>query len=134
MMNNCDIFKDGEKDILDVAYLTFITKQYILKKYVEKWPSAGFEAWVTGELLIQFEIRRMNPKKTQDPDLTINNLKIEVKGNAHSINARSAGWLIEDYIKHPNKDILHLWVFSKAKILNHIEAFFLRNNIVENFD
>lgn len=132
-MYKCDKFSQADKDILDVAYQTFITKEFTLKKYDERWPSTGFEAWVVGELLIQFEIRDMYPEKKQNPDLVINDIEIEVKGCAHSKNARSAHWLIEDYLKHPLRDVRHLWVFSKAMIKDHLEDFFRKNNIIACF-
>ena len=129
-MYNCDKFKKAEMEILDVAYQTFVTKEFALKKYDEKWSSAGFEGWVVEELLIQFEIRDMTPEKRQDPDLVINGIDIEVKGCAHPKNARSAHWLIEDYLKHPKREIRHLWAFSKAKIIDHLEDFLIKNNII----
>jgi len=125
-------FANQELKIRDIAYQTFITKEFSLKTFENKWPKAGFEGWVIGELLIQFEIRGMNPQKKQNPDLLVNNLKIEIKGCAHSKYSRDAGWLIDDYTKHSNRDILHLWVFSKTNILEHLEAFFKLNAIIHD--
>jgi len=117
-------FTSQEICILKVAYQTFITKEYSLKTFQNKWPNTGFEGWVVGELLIQFEVRGLNPQKKRKPDLVINDLEIEIKGCAHPKNTRSAGWLIPDYLNHPSPNLLHLWVFAKAKILPHLEAFF----------
>ena len=129
-MYNCDFFTDDENDILEVAYQTFITQEFALKKFNTKWPVAGFEGWVVGELLIQFLIREMNPEKKQDPDLVIKGIEIEVKGCAHPKNTRTAQWLIDDYLKHSRREICHLWVFSKAKTKEHLDDFFKQNNII----
>lgn len=124
-------FKPAEKEILDIAYQTFIIKEFALKLFAEKHSSAGFEAWIVGELIIQFEIRDMNPEKKQDPDMIVNGIKIEIKGCAHFERARSAGWLIADYIRHPRCDVLHLFVFSyNNNIMNHLLDFFNVNNII----
>lgn len=124
------IFSKKEKDLLSIAYETFITQEYSLKTFEKKWSSAGFEAWVVGELLIQLEIRGKNPIKKQKPDLLVDNINVEIKGCAHGKNAKSAYWLIRDYTEHNKRNVLHLWVFSRGDILEHLYAFFRLNSIL----
>ena len=116
--------------ILNIAYQAFVTKEFALKLFSKKHTTAGFEAWAVGELLVQFEIRGLNPKKMKDPDIVANGINIELKATAFSKNSRSAGWLIDDYEDHPIHDRLHLFIFSyNESVLRHLIYFLLKNNI-----
>ena len=58
----------------------------------------------------------MNPEKKRKPDMKISGIDVEIKICAHQKNSKDARWLIGDYLKHPDRNTLHLWVSEASRI------------------
>ena len=99
-------FTNDELRILNVAYETFVIKEYALRLFTEKNPVAGYESWVTNELQVAFWVRGIEAHKKQKPDMLIDGLEVEIKVYA---NPASAILFINDFEEHPDCDI-HLCV------------------------
>lgn len=121
-------FSSKELEILDVAYQTFITKEYALRMFSEKNPDAGYESWAINELILGFWIRGMEARKHQTPDLKVDGIGLEFKAGANP--SSTWGWLRGDFHEHTETK-LHLFVAafnedSWGKLTEYMDS----NNII----
>jgi len=120
-------FTNRELEILDVAYQTFLPKEYALRLFSEKNPNAGYEAWAIHELILGFLIRGMQARKHQKPDLKVDGIGIQFKAGA---DPSGWSWQAKDFKKHPETE-LHLFVAAyNEDSWKKMEDFLNINNII----
>ena len=128
------MFTEEESRILDIAYETFITKEYALRVFSEKNPTAGYESWAVHELILSFWVRGIKAYKRQVPDLIVNDIKLEFKAGADLLNSWT--WMKKDFEEHPDIK-LHLFVaaFNEkgwdkfVNYLNHSDIEYIHKNL-----
>ena len=99
-------FNAKEIKIFNVAYQTFLPKEYALRLFTEKNPQAGYESWAIHELILGFWIRGMEARKKQNPDLVVDGIELEFKAGAYPSGWT---WQANDFKEHPETE-LHLFV------------------------
>ena len=119
-------FSEAERKILDVAYETFLPKEYALNVLAEQ-KSMGIESWIAAELIVALSIRGHRVIKKQKPDLMIDDLKVELKALT---NGNNLSWFLSDFTDHPDADI-HLFVTAyNEKSLRDLEEKFQERDII----
>ena len=120
-------FNTKEIEILNVAYQTFLPKEYALKLFTEKNPQAGYESWAIHELILGFWIRGIEARKKQTPDLVVDDIKLQFKAGA---DPNGWTWQANDFKEHPETE-LHLFVAAyNDDSWRKMVEFLNNNNIV----